>query len=414
MNSKQEETSFGTWNQHGEIRLTSVAEEKKRATFKFGLWNQPVQITPNNFIYKSLSDFAVNLAIGCSHGCLFCYVPDASTIKQGPALKRFGVDDPDGEWGKYAFLRPWDEDVFMKSLLRAQLTPASELSKDGHREVIFCTTTDAYQVFKGHPDKKRLNEHEKMIRRRSVTLIRDYSDLNTRVLTRSALARYDFDLYVTFGNRLSFGMSIPTLKEELVEFYEPGASSVKQRLETLRLAKEAGIPIFVAIAPTYAECDADDLEATLIAIAELDPVCIYHEPINIRAENVKRIEENAKALGISLNTKVFDTPRTWRRYAIDQLFTVQRLAEKLGLIDRLKLWPDADLKTKSHFMTILKEDGQLDVAANELAYMHHVQWLEGWWTKVAAWPGAAPQADWTVPPIPMDSPFAGMLLQAPV
>jgi DNA repair photolyase len=387
---------------------------------KFGIWKQPVQITPNNFIHKSLSEWSVNLAVGCSHGCLFCYVPDVSTIKQGPTLEDFGVKNPDSEWGQYAFLRPWDENGFLDSLLKAQMTPPDKLSWDGHRAVMFCTTTDPYQVLKGHPDQNKLNAYEKLTRRRSLTLIRDCSDINVRILTRSPSAKTDFDLFKSFGNRFMFGMSIPTLNDTLARVYEPGISSVTKRLETLRLAKDAGIPIYVAIAPTYAECDAADLEKTLTEIAKLDPVCIYHEPINIRADNVKRIEENAKAQGVPLNTKVFENREAWCRYAMQQLFTVQRLAEKLGVIDRLKLWPDPDLRTKSRFLLIRKQDrekklGQVQStpearreseAANELAYQHHVKWLEGWWSKLAPWPGVEAQTGWTAPAIPTDSPFA--------
>ena len=62
------------------------------------LWHAPVVIAPNNFVYKSLSNWAANLAVGCSHGCRFCYVPSAATIKQGPTLAQYGVTDPDAEW----------------------------------------------------------------------------------------------------------------------------------------------------------------------------------------------------------------------------------------------------------------------------------------------------------------------------
>jgi len=37
-----------------------------------GIWHQPLRITKNNFVNKSLSMWACNLAIGCTHGCRFC------------------------------------------------------------------------------------------------------------------------------------------------------------------------------------------------------------------------------------------------------------------------------------------------------------------------------------------------------
>lgn len=107
-----------------------------------GLWHAPAVIAPNNFIYKSLSNWAFNVAVGCSHACRFCYVPSAATIKQGPQLARYGVEDPDAEWGDYVLLRPWDEPKFLASLRVAEGTPRTALKPDGNRAVIYCSTTD--------------------------------------------------------------------------------------------------------------------------------------------------------------------------------------------------------------------------------------------------------------------------------
>jgi hypothetical protein len=92
-----------------------------------GLWSSPAVIAENNFIHKSLSNWAFNVAVGCSHGCRFCYVPSAATIKQGPKLAEYGIKDPDAQWGEYVLLRPWDEDKFMSSLRSAETTPRRDL-----------------------------------------------------------------------------------------------------------------------------------------------------------------------------------------------------------------------------------------------------------------------------------------------
>jgi hypothetical protein len=75
--------------------------------------------------------------------------------------------------------------------------------------------------------------------RRSRALIRDYSTLNVRILTRSPLARVDFDLFKSFGSRLSFGMSLPTLRNDPSKICEPKAPARSQRLATLHTAREA-------------------------------------------------------------------------------------------------------------------------------------------------------------------------------
>jgi len=335
----------------------------------------PAVIAPNNFVYKSLSDWAFNIAVGCSHACRFCYVPSAATIKQGPKLAEYGVKDPDAEWGDYVLLRPFNEDKFLTSLRAAENTPRDRLKPDGNRAVMYCSTTDPYQVIR-HPNPERQRELSQCARhlvRRSLELIRDRSTLNVRILTRSPLARADFDLFRSFGPRLLFGMSLPTLRNDLAKVYEPKAPAPSQRLATLQAARDAGLHVYVAVAPTYPECDEADLRATLKAIAEMEPVTVFHEPINIRAENVARIESQADSLGIRLRTDVFESRQSWQSYAIASLQTVERLAAEVGIADRLHLWPDKSL-------------GAASVLGQMPNQRSHLKWLRGYWTRVSEWP----------------------------
>lgn len=342
---------------------------------RVGVWSSPAVIAPNNFVYKSLSNWAFNVAVGCSHACRFCYVPSAATIKQGPKLAEYGVKDPDAEWGDYVLLRPWDEDKFLASLRAAENTPRSHLKPDGNRAVMYCSTTDPYQVIR-HPDpewQRMLGQHARKLVRRSLELIRDHSTLNVRILTRSPLARADFDLFKSFGPRLLFGMSLPTLRNDLAKIYEPKAPAPSQRLAALHAAREAGLHVYVAVAPTYPECDEADLRATLRAVAEIEPVTIFHEPINIRAENVERIRSHAGELGVKLKTGVFETREQWQDYAVNALETVERLADELHLAARLHLWPDKSL-------------GNVGVANRMLEPKAHLIWLRRSWERISEWP----------------------------
>jgi DNA repair photolyase len=340
------------------------------------VWHAPAVIAENHFIYKSLSNWAFNVAVGCSHACRFCYVPSAATIKQGPKLTEYGVKDPDAEWGDYVLLRPWDEQKFLASLRSAENTPRKQLKPDGNRAVIYCSTTDPYQVIR-HSDsaqQRELAEHARFLVRRSLELIRDQSTLNVRILTRSPLARADFDLFKSFGKRLVFGMSLPTLRNDLAKVYEPKAPAPSQRLAALHAAKKAGLHVYVAVAPTYPECDEADLRATLKAVAELKPITIFHEPINIRAENVARIERHAESLGVKLAVRQhFATRESWQDYAVNALHTVSELARELGIENRLHLWPDKSLGSQS----------LADRMPNPRKYLKR---LEQWWTRISEWP----------------------------
>ena len=169
------------------------------------------------------------------------------------------------------------------------------------------------------------------------------------------------------------GMSLPTLRNDLAKVYEPKAPAPSQRLATLRAAKEAGLHVYVAMAPTYPECDEADLRATLTAVADLDPITIFHEPINIRAENVARIDEQAESVGVRLKTEVFATRESWQDYAVNALHTVSQLAKELGISKRLHLWPDKSLGSQSLVQRMKKPH-------------QYQKRLDYWWDRVGEWP----------------------------
>ncbi len=343
------------------------------------LWHRPATIERNNFKHKSLSCWSYNVAIGCAHACRFCYVPEVSTNRMASKLATVGVKDTDAEWGDYVFPRQWDKKAFVRSMQDAMGIYPKDLNADGNRAVMLCTTTDPYQTL----DKKELNEQMKFLVREALEFILEHSDLNVRILTRSPLAKRDFDLMKCFGKRLLFGMSLPTLNNKLARIYEPNAPAPSQRLATLVDAKAAGLNVYVAVAPTYPECDAADMERTLRAVKELDPVTVFMEPINIRAENIARIETHAKELGETMQTGVFKTPTAWRYYAMHQMHAFENKASFLGLTDRLHLWPDQSLGSKDARKQLGNFAGDWSA---EFIGMPYDQWLDKHWKKISAWP----------------------------
>jgi DNA repair photolyase len=344
-----------------------------------GVWFAPALIQPNHFVHKSLSSWSYNIAVGCSHACRFCYVPHASTIKQSKSLAKYGVMDPDAEWGDYVLLRQWDEKKFLSSLRSAEKIASDKLNADGNRAVMFCTTTDPYQVIHSSDSiqRKELGGHARHLVRRALELIRDESSLNVRILTRSPMARLDFELYRSFGDRLVYGMSLPTLRNDLSKIYEPKAPAPSQRLATLKAAKESGLFVYVPMAPTYPESDIEDLRTTLKAIAALDPITIFHEPINLRADNAARIARAASGVGQSMRTEVFATRESWQAYALEALQCVWRLSRECGVQNKTHLWPDAAL-------------GSNRVTAKMSNPESYLTWLKARWSRISEWPKKRP------------------------
>ena len=56
---------------------------------------------------KSLCDYVLNVATGCSYGCRFCYVPSTLNIwaRSGMLEERAGVEEPQAEWRSYLLYR---------------------------------------------------------------------------------------------------------------------------------------------------------------------------------------------------------------------------------------------------------------------------------------------------------------------
>lgn len=378
--------------------------------------SNPAVITLNNFKFKSLSNWSYNIAHGCLHGCSFCYVPATPAIWAEERLERTGVIPEqwkkersrgqhwgDLHWGEYSLLRSWDEAKFRKSLAAAE--NAKKVAPDSNRAIMFCTTTDPYQTFSipGNLEKtKLLNAQCQGLVTKALKIILKDSTLNVRILTRSPLAKRDFDLFALFGSRLTFGMSLPTLDDKLSQIYEPGAPGPAVKLKTLQAAVEAGLHVFVALAPTVPDDGEDGLRRTLKEIAKLKPISIFHEPINLRAENVQRISNKARELGRTIRSEVFFSRARWREYAFDQFMLVEEIARDLKVPEGvLHLWPDQDLGTKAGFIDMKRMQAERDSGAKSLTKKQismiekewagsFQPWIAHWHNpqeRISSWPG---------------------------
>ncbi len=376
----------------------------------------PATIAPNNFKFKSLSNWSYNISYGCLHGCSFCYVPEVAAIKAEKQLEKSGliprkwVEERGqgshwGEfhWGDYCLLRTWDEDAFRKSLKAAE--KSKKIAPDSNRAIMLCSTTDPYQTFAvpGNPQKtKLLNDQCAGLVTKALRIILEDSTLNVRILTRSPLAKRDFALFKEFGDRLVFGMSIPTLDDKLSQIYEPGAPGPAMKLKALQEAVSAGLHVYVALAPTLPDDGEEGLRKTMKAVADLKPITIFHEPINIRAENVARIETKAKEVGRPIRSEVFASRERWREYAFDQFALSEEIARDLKIPKGvLHQWPDEVLESKDGYLKMRRMQMERDFGITSLTAAQKAQceadweeqqepWVKYWHSpeeRISSWPG---------------------------
>lgn len=306
----------------------------ERKSLRTGPSPSETAISESSLDEKSLCDYVVNVADGCSHGCEFCYVQSLPQIWGDPGDKfaDAGIDDPAGEWGEYALYR---ERVVENAARDCQrLRDDWRTTRRGQGVVGISFATDCYM----DPRAGELT--------RGVVGVLVGHQRPVRILTRNPTlaGALHGEFYASLPDHaVTIGASIPSLDADEVGAIEPGAPPIQHRLDGL--ANLEGVVRYVSMSPTYPTQDYGDLKQTLATLHErTSPSVVFHEPINPRSGNIRACVERARENGESVLADALEriTDREqWRYYALRQLRDVQLAAEEVG--QRIHLWPDEDL-----------------------------------------------------------------------
>lgn len=174
------------------------------------------EINVSDYLTKSnlpSSDYVINPYIGCSHGCKYCY---ASFMKRFTGHKE--------SWGDFIDIKKCDKRI--------------NLQKISGKNVFLSSVTDCY------------NELEKtsLVTRNILKQLVD-SDCYLFISTKSNLILRDLDLLKQIKN-LVVSISINTLDENLKNDMDK-ASSIKDRLSTLRKLHQNGIYTVLFMSPIF-------------------------------------------------------------------------------------------------------------------------------------------------------------------
>ena len=174
------------------------------------------EIDVNDYLTKSnlpASDYVINPYVGCSHGCRYCYAS---------FMKRFTGHTE--EWGEFIDIKRCDKKI--------------DLDKISHKNVFLSSVTDCYNKY----------EEEYSITRNILEQLIN-SDCNLSISTKSKLILRDLDILKKIKN-LVVCMSINTLDEKFREDMDK-ASSIKERLDTLKTLHENGIYTVLFMSPIF-------------------------------------------------------------------------------------------------------------------------------------------------------------------
>ena len=184
---------------------------------------------------REYAPLALNLYRGCSHGCLYCYAPNAcradrAAFHASPAPRIDVISKLERELAKGTHVR-------------LQLT-------SGERDsVLLCFTTDPYQPLAA----------ETGITRRAIELLHEHG-YPVHVLTKGGMrAAADFDLLGSLPGD-AFATTLTFLDPADSAHWEPGAASPADRMAAMTEAHVLGIPTWVSLEPVI------DPEQTLAVI----------------------------------------------------------------------------------------------------------------------------------------------------
>ena len=219
---------------------------------------------------KALSSgWAANFAIGCTHGCPFCYV---NSIVRRVYSKRYRFLT-EYKWGDYLLLPRNIEDLI-------SLTPWNRLKGE---EVLMSSMHDPYLP--------QLVEITNRILDRGLR-----EGVRFCIQTRSTLVLRSFKLLEKYNSQVRLQISIATLEENLFRLIEPRVPSPMKRLKILEKAKNKGIKTGVIIAPILPPVpQREDLENDLRSIfenlANIGVDQVFGEMLHPRGTNLKLLEE---------------------------------------------------------------------------------------------------------------------------
>lgn len=174
------------------------------------------EIKVNDYLTKSnlpASDYVINPYVGCSHGCKYCYAC---------FMKRFSGHKEN--WGDFIDIKKCNTKINLKKITG--------------KNVFLSSVTDCYNEYE-----------EKYCITRNILEQLVNSDCNLSISTKSKLILRDIELLKKIKN-VTVSISINTLNEKFKNDMD-NASSIKNRLETLKKLHENGIYTVLFMSPIF-------------------------------------------------------------------------------------------------------------------------------------------------------------------
>jgi len=276
------------------------------------------------FEKKGLATYAVNVGLGCGHGCFYC---------SSPSLRRM-----------HELFQELESSAFTTGIAIVDPETPDRLRRDipalTEQDVVqVCTLDDAWS-----PEAR---QHR--LGRRCLEVVLEETPAQVRVLTKSHHVQEEFELIRKYRDRVIVGLSTgaPASRERVAQVIEPNASSVSERLKTLQLANKMGLRTFGMICPALPGIgdSRHALEEMFRAVLKCRPETIWLEPVNRRGDGLPKTSAALRLAGYRDEAAAVDHIRDenhWSGYTTALIKQAIDVACSNRVLDRLKilLYPD--------------------------------------------------------------------------
>lgn len=198
--------------------------------------------------------YSLNPYQGCEHGCVYCYARNAHEY-----------------WGYSAGLD------FERKILIKKAAPALLAAKISHKNwkaqtIVMSGNTDCYQ-----PAERKFE-----LTRQCLKVFLKYRH-PVGIITKNALILRDLDLLRELAELglVAVNVSVTTLSEDTRRLLEPRTTTIKKRLQTIKVLSENKIPVNAMLAPIIPGINSHELLPLAKAVADHGALSFGHTVVRL-------------------------------------------------------------------------------------------------------------------------------------
>ncbi len=231
-----------------------------------------IEVFPKTFVNKINSPdvgmgYSANPYQGCEHGCVYCYARNSHEY-----------------WGYGAGI-DFEQNIMVKKNAPELLESVLRKKSWQGDTIVFSGNTDAYQ-----PIERKLQLTRKCLK----VLLKWKHPVG--IITKNSLVLRDLDILkeMTILNTIAVHISITSLSEDTRRLLEPRTASIKQRLKTVEVLSENGIPVNVMIAPIIPSLNSHEIIPIIKKVSDLGAKSVAHTVVRLNGQIATLFEDWAR------------------------------------------------------------------------------------------------------------------------